>query len=125
MKTREAPKKLDVNARMTRGSGNVFADLGFSPKQAADLKIKADLTVQIFQRLRNLGLTQVQAAQRLGISQPDVSKLMSGRHTGFSVERLLSLLNALDVDIDIVLRPKRPAPKPRPGTVRVMEELHA
>ncbi|HSU66034.1 MAG TPA: XRE family transcriptional regulator, partial [Tepidisphaeraceae bacterium] len=80
---------------------------------------------KLLRELRSLNLTQVRAAERLGISQPDVSKLMSGRHAGFSIDRLLSLLNALDVDIDIVVRPKRHAPKPRPGVVRVLEKLGA
>jgi predicted XRE-type DNA-binding protein len=61
--------------------------------------------LQIHQRIRKLGLTQVRAAARLGLSQPDVSKLMAGRHSGYSIERILSLLNALDVDVDILVRP--------------------
>lgn len=44
--------------------------------------------------IKELGLTQTRAAERLGLSQPDVSKLMAGRHTGYSVDRLLHLLNA-------------------------------
>ena len=62
------------SARVTRGSANVFSDLGFKPAQAAELKIKAELTRQIYNRIRALGLTQIQAAARLGLSQPDVSK---------------------------------------------------
>src|SRR5271166_4801741 len=91
---------------ITSGSGNVFADLGFPPREAAELKLRADLTLEIHQRIKELGLTQVRAAERLGLSQPDVSKLMAGRHSGFSVERMLSLLNALEVDVDIVVRPR-------------------
>jgi len=102
-------------------SDNVFADLGFAGKEAAELKVKAGLTLQIYQRIGELGLTQDRAAQRLGVSQPDVSKLMRGRHSGYSVERLLSLLSALEVDVDIVLRPKRHGRKVRRGTVRVVE----
>jgi predicted XRE-type DNA-binding protein len=105
---------------VTRGSGNVFADLGFSAKEAAELKIKAELTLQIYRRIKALGLTQVQAAQRLGIGQPDVSKLMTGRATGFSMDRLLALLNAIAVDVDIILKPKHRRRKSAPGIVRVM-----
>ena len=106
---------------VTRGSDNVFSDLGFPPVEAADLKVKAELTLQIHQRISSLGLTQVKAANQLGISQPDVSKLMNGRHTGYSVDRLLALLNALEVDVDIVVRPKHRGRTLRPGIVRVME----
>jgi predicted XRE-type DNA-binding protein len=88
---------------VTHGSGNVFADIGFD--DAEELQVKAGLTHQLSSRIKALGLTQVQAGERLGVSQPDVSKLMHGRYTGFSTDRLLALLNALDLDIDIVLRP--------------------
>jgi len=71
--------------------------------------------------LKELRLTQARAAERLGLSQPDVSKLMGGRHSGYSVERMLSLLNALEVDVDIVVRPKTHRHKVRVGTVRVLE----
>ncbi len=70
---------------VTRGSGNVFADLGFEDPE--ELQVKAALTRQIANRIKAFGLTQVQAGSRLGISQPDVSKLMRSRYTGYSVGR--------------------------------------
>ena len=85
------------------GSGNVFDDLRL-PDAAAEL-VKAQLTFQIAKRIKTLRLTQTAAAARLKISQPDVSRLMKRRPTGFSTDRLLALLTALDIDIDIVLRP--------------------
>jgi predicted XRE-type DNA-binding protein len=107
---------------VTRGSGNVFADLGF--EDAEDLQTKAELTRQIRNRVRSLKLTQVQAGERLGIGQPDVSKLMNGRYTGFSVDRLMNLLNALAVDVDITLRPRRVGRAVR-GVVRVLGSVGA
>jgi predicted XRE-type DNA-binding protein len=89
--------------------------------EATELKVKADLTLKIHRRIKELQLTQVRAAQRLGLSQPDVSKLMAGRHSGFSIERLLSLLNALDLDVDIVVRPRNNGRKIHVGTMRVRE----
>ena len=88
---------------VTEGSSNVFADLGM-PDAATEL-LKAQLTFQIAKRIKALGLTQTAAASRLGISQPDVSRLMKRRPTGFSTDRLLALLTALDIEVDIVLRP--------------------
>lgn len=88
---------------ITEGSGNVFADLGL-PDAAAEI-VKAQLTFQVAKRIKTLGLTQAAAATRLGLSQPDVSRLMKSRPTGFSTDRLLALLTALDIDVDIVLRP--------------------
>ena len=121
MKTQKQNGRAADPDAVTRGADNVFIDLGFSPAEAADLKVKAELTLQIYRRIKELGLTQVRAAERLGVSQPDVSKLMNGRHTGYSVDRLLALLNALEVDIDIVVRPKHHGRTIRRGVVRVME----
>jgi predicted XRE-type DNA-binding protein len=121
MKAKQKNNTTANRETVTRGSDNVFVDLGFSPAEAADLRVKAELTLQIHRRIKQLGLTQVKAAARLGVSQPDVSKLMNGRHTGCSVDRLLALLNALEVDIDIVVRPKHHRRTVQPGVVRVME----
>lgn len=68
--------------------------------------VKAELTRQLEKRIKALGLSQNQAAERLGIDQPDVCKLMNGRFAGFSTDRLLGLLNALAVDVRIELRPR-------------------
>jgi predicted XRE-type DNA-binding protein len=96
--------KAAAHIPVTRQSGNVFADLGFA--NAEELQVKAALTRQIANRIKAFGLTQVQAGIRLGISQPDVSKLMKGRCTGYSADRLIAILNALAVDVEIVIRPR-------------------
>ena len=102
---------------VAESSGNIFADLDLP--DADELRTKAELTRQIYRRVKTLGLSQVAAAKALALKQPDVSRLMNGRFTGFSVERLLELLNALAVDVDIVLRPRSKRSGPR-GMVRVV-----
>jgi len=97
--------------------GNVFADLDLP--DAADLPLQAELARLIYLRIKQFRLTQVQAASRLGLKQPDVSKLMNGRHTGFSAERLFRFLNALDQDIQIIVR-RKPASARRSGKVSVV-----
>ncbi|MCX5659331.1 MAG: helix-turn-helix transcriptional regulator [Planctomycetota bacterium] len=121
MKIERKDRKVDESTAVARGGVNVFEDLGFPTTQAADLQIKAGLALKIHRRIKELGLTQVKASAQLGLSQPDVSKLMNGRYTGFSVERLLVLLNALEVDVDIVVRPKHHGRKIIPGVVRVLD----
>lgn len=98
-------------------SGNVFADLGLP--DADDLSIQAELARLIHLRIKVLALTQVQAAKRLGLKQPDVSKLINGHHAGFSAERLIRVLTALDEDVEIVVS-KKPARARRGGRVRVV-----
>jgi predicted XRE-type DNA-binding protein len=116
-------QKPALRAQVTRGSGNVFADLGFPAGEAADLEVKAELTRQIRNGIESLGLTQMQVAGLLRLSQPDVSKLMSGRHAGYSVDRLIAILTALEVDVDIVLRPRRNHGQHKYGVVRVKQIL--
>ena len=91
--------------KIERGSGNVFADLG-RPDAEAHL-LKAKLVTRIDAIIRQRGLTQVAAARLLGLSQPDVSRLLRGHFREFSVERLLRLLMALGRDVEIVIRAPR------------------
>ena len=90
-----------------RGSGSVFADLGF-PDADAHL-VKAELVSRIDDIVRDRGLTQTAAARLMGLSQPDVSRLLRGDFREYSLERLFRLLNALGRDIDIVVRQPRSA----------------
>ena len=97
--------------QITRGSGNVFADLGFP--DAAERQAKLRLAYALNQVLDERKLTQQGAATVLGVNQPKVSALRRYKLAGFSVERLMTLLTALDQDIEIVIkrkpRSKRPA----------------
>lgn len=106
-------------ASVRPSGGNVFADLRLP--DADDLPIQAELARLIYLRIKELGLTQAAAAARLGLKQPDVCKLMNGRHSGFSAERLFRFLNALDQDIQIVIRQK-PQRARRSGTVKVVTD---
>ena len=91
--------------KIERGSGNVFADLGL-PEAEAHL-LKAELVTRIDKIIRQRGLKQVEAAKLLGLSQPDVSRLLRGSFEEFSMERLLRLLTALGRDVEIVIREPR------------------
>ena len=88
-----------------RGGGNVFADLGL-PDADTHL-LKAELVGRIDAIVRRRGLTQTEAGRVLGLSQPDVSRLLRGDFREYSLERLLRLLTTLGPDIDIVIRPPR------------------
>ena len=91
--------------RIERGSGNVFADLE-RPDPDAHL-LKAELVTRIDKIIREHGLKQIEAAKLLGLSQPDVSRLLRGSFREYSVERLLRLLTALGRDVEIVIREPR------------------
>ncbi|SAL56073.1 XRE family transcriptional regulator [Caballeronia terrestris] len=84
------------------GSGNVFADLGLP--DAEKLKIKSGLVFEIDEAIRRLGLTQEQAARRMGIPQPKVSGLMRGDFANFSERKLMDCLTRLGYDIEITVK---------------------
>ncbi|MBW2673817.1 MAG: XRE family transcriptional regulator [Deltaproteobacteria bacterium] len=85
-------------------SGNVFADLGLADSD--ELIAKAALARQIVSIATHRHLTQSETAQILGTTQPKVSDLFRGRLDGYSLERLMRYLNALDRDVRIVVTKK-------------------
>ena len=83
-------------------SGNVFADLGLP--DAEKLKIKSGLVIEITKAIRRLNLTQAEAAERMGITQPKVSALLRGEFSNLSERKLMDCLNRLGYDIEIKVR---------------------
>src|ERR671918_777707 len=100
-----AKKRSEI--QVEESSGNVFADLGLSDPE--ERLAKADLAIAISREIESRGLTQAEAADLLGVAQPDVSNLMRGRLSGYSIERLTRLLNALGQDVEIHVRPSQAA----------------
>ena len=90
--------------QIVRGSGNVFADLGYPDADERQTKLRLALALNTILDQRKLN--QADAATRLGVNQPKVSALRNYKLEGFSVERLMTLLTALDRDVEIVIRKK-------------------
>lgn len=88
---------------VTAGSGNVFADLGFDNPE--EERLKAQLVREIRDILDQRKLTQVKAAELLGLKQPDVSAIVNGQTERFSIDRLLRCIRSLDREISIVIKP--------------------
>ena len=96
--------RADRRELVTRGTANVFADLGFP--DAAERQARLRLAFALNQELEVRKISQADAAKVLGVTQPKVSALRRYKLEGFSVERLMNLLTALDQDIEIVIRRK-------------------
>jgi len=97
------------NIEIVASSGNVFADLGFP--DAEERLAKAELARLIATIVRDRRLSQAAAGKVLGIDQPKVSALASGRLAGFSLERLTHFLRLLGQDVQIAVTdapPSRP-----------------
>ena len=76
---------------ITESTGNVFADLGFEPAEAAILQMRADLISDLRAYLESTKLTKSQAAKKLGIPPSRIADLMRGKWEKFSLEMLITL----------------------------------
>lgn len=89
--------------RIRRSSGNVFRDLGFPPAEAENLKLRSELMNALSKLLESRGLTQVQAATLLGVSQPTISDLIRGKVDRFSIDTLVAVLGHAGVRVQLVV----------------------
>jgi predicted XRE-type DNA-binding protein len=89
-------------SNIERGSTNVYADLGLP--NAEEMQIKAQLATKIGDIIKRRKLTQMQAAELLGITQPKLSGLLRGQFRGISESKMLECLTHLGRDIEIVVR---------------------
>lgn len=71
---------------------NIFEELGFEGAEAANLKIRADLMIELEQTIKSYGMTQARAAEFLGVTQPRISDLMNGRIGKFTIDNLVNML---------------------------------
>jgi predicted XRE-type DNA-binding protein len=89
-------------SKIEMSSGNIYADLGDS--QAEEILVKARLTFKIGEIIKQRHLTQVEAADLLGLTQPKLSSLLRGQFRGVSEVKMLECLNRLGRDVQIVFR---------------------
>ena len=86
-----------------RSSDNVFRDLGFSEEEAENLKIRADLMIELTKLIEDRDLTQSAAAKLLGVTQPRISDLMRGKIDRFSVDGLIEMLGHAGASVSVVV----------------------
>jgi predicted XRE-type DNA-binding protein len=86
-------------------SGNVFTDIG-SP-EPVEAHAKAELARKLGSILKHRHLSQIAAAELLGIDQPKVSRLLRGQLKEFSMTKLLGFMLCLDRDIEIHIKRHR------------------
>ncbi len=97
-------KKRIINGiPVEEGIDSVYTDLGYA--DAKNMEIKAQLVTAIAEIMKKRSLTQRQAAEMLGLTQPKVSSLLKGRFRGISERRLLDCLTRLGRDVEILVKP--------------------
>jgi predicted XRE-type DNA-binding protein len=87
---RKSKSRADERRRV-KSSGNVFLDLGFDQADAEVMKLRTQVMIRMEQHMKAKGWTQTEAARRLGIKQPRVSRLIKGKSEDFSLDMLLKL----------------------------------
>jgi predicted XRE-type DNA-binding protein len=120
MTSRKSPahrrRRTSEPMHFEESSGNVFADLGLpNPEERL---AKAHLALEIGRIIKARKLTQQAAAKLMGIDQPKVSHVLTGRLAGYSTERLMGFLTALGHDVEIIVR--KPPRRRRQGRLRVV-----
>jgi predicted XRE-type DNA-binding protein len=95
-------KSIDISL----GSSNVFADLGFDATDAANLKVRADLMLDLRNYIKSQSWTQEQAAAFFGETQPRISNLVNGEISRFSVDKLINMLGRAGMQVRIEVLPK-------------------
>src|SRR5271155_3907593 len=88
-----------------KSSGNVFADIGFTPVEVAELTVKSRLISAISETIKRRKLTQLEAARRCGTDQPTLSKVLRGLMESVTIDRLTAWLTALGRTVEIRVRP--------------------
>jgi len=91
------------DVKVTHSCGNIFIDLGFDEAEAKVLLMRADLMIALTKLIRTRGWTQAEAAKRMGITQPRVSKLKKGVWEDFSLDMLLTLATRVGLRTELKL----------------------
>ncbi len=99
---------------ITKGSSNIFADLGFDEPEAINLKICADLMLDLRRFIQSQKWTQAEAALFFGETQPRISNLMNGdidsyacaEGDRFAIDKLVQMVSLAGMDIHVLVTPK-------------------
>jgi predicted XRE-type DNA-binding protein len=92
--------------KIRRSAGNVFQDLGFSTVESENLKLRADLMIELSKVIKARRLTQAKAATLFGVTQPRISDLVRGKIDRFSVDTLVAMLGHAGTHVKLVVKPR-------------------
>ena len=98
---------MSERLKITRGSGNVFQDIGFAPEEAENLKLRSSLMMRIEDYYKKSGATQAAAAKALGLTTPRFNALLRGKINLFSLDALVNI--AVRAGLRIEMRVKKAA----------------
>ncbi len=95
---------MSGKVKITRGSGNVFLDLGFAKDEAESLNLRTELMLHIEDFYKRSGMTQAKAAKRLGLTTPRLNALLKGKIDLFSLDALVSIATRAGLSVRLVVK---------------------
>ena len=98
---------------ITKGSDNIFEDLGFVGEEANVLKIKADLMIELEKAIKKLKLSQVKAAKVLGIARPRLNRMMNGRLHGVTIDKMVDMISRTGRTVSVTVKKRKKAVFPQ------------
>ena len=93
-------------SNVIKGSSNIFEDLGFDRQEATNLKIRADLMLDLRKFIQDRNWTQTEAAEFFGETQPRISNLMNGDIDRFGIDKLVQMLSCAGMNVRVLVTPK-------------------
>ncbi len=98
-----------TEGKWVRSSENIFEDLGFEGEEAAVLKIKADLMIEIEKAMKALALNQARAAQVMGVPRPRLNRMLHGRFDGITIDKMVQMLERTGKQVTVKVGRKKKA----------------
>ena len=90
--------------KITRGSGNVFRDIGFDSDEAENLRLRSELMMRIEDFYENSGMTQAQVAKAVGLTTPRFNALLKGKITLFSLDALVNIATRAGLRVSLLVK---------------------
>lgn len=91
--------------KATRGSKNIFEDLGFELQEAQNLLLRSQTMIALVQWYDASGLTQAAAANTLGVTQPRFNQMLKGKIDIFSLDALVNMATKAGMRVGLTIRP--------------------
>ncbi len=91
--------------KITKGSANVFEDLGFAVQESQNLLLRSQTMIALVQWFNACGLTQAAAAKVLGVTQPRLNQLLKGKIEIFSLDALVNMATSAGMRVGLSIRP--------------------
>jgi predicted XRE-type DNA-binding protein len=93
------------DCKITKSSGNVFLDIGFSAEEAQNLMLRAQTMFAIAEWYAASGMTQKEAAKALGVTQPRLNQLLKNKIELFSLDALVSMATRAGMRVGLTIKP--------------------